>query len=81
MIGSALAGELLNRNYDVIVLTRSPEKYLNTSRLSYAKWDVDKQTIDGDAVTKSDYIVHLAGEGVSDKRWTPKRKRQLHKAE
>ena len=77
MIGSALASELLNRNYDVIVLTRSPEKYLNTARLSYAKWDVDKQTIDGDAVTKSDYIVHLAGEGVSDKRWTPKRKRQI----
>jgi len=77
MIGSALAGELLNRNYDVIVLTRSPEKYLNTSRLSYAKWDIDKQTIDGDAVTKSDYIVHLAAEGVADKRWTPKRKRQI----
>jgi len=77
MIGSALASELLNRNYDVIVLTRSPEKYLNTSRLSYAKWDIDTQTIDGDAVTKSDYIVHLAGEGVADKRWTPKRKRQI----
>jgi uncharacterized protein (TIGR01777 family) len=77
MIGSALASELLNRNYDVIVLTRSPEKYLNTSRLSHAKWDVDKQTIDGDAVTKADYIVHLAGEGVADKRWTPKRKKQI----
>ena len=77
MIGSALASELLNRNYDVIVLTRSPEKYLNTSRLSYAKWDIDKQTIDGDAVTKADYIVHLAGEGVADKRWTPKRKKQI----
>jgi len=77
MIGSALASELLNRNYDVIVLTRSPEKYLNTSRLRYAKWDVDSQIIDGYAVTKADYIVHLAGEGISDKRWTPKRKKQI----
>jgi len=77
LIGSALTNELLNRHYDVIVLTRSPEKYSNTSRLSYAKWDIEKQTIDGDAVTKADYIIHLAGEGVADKRWTLKRKRQI----
>ena len=77
LIGSALTNELLNRHYDVIILTRSPEKYSNTSRLSYAKWDIEKQTIDGDAVTKADYIIHLAGEGVADKRWTLKRKRQI----
>src|SRR5262245_13412815 len=77
MIGSVLTSELLNRNYDVIILSHSPEKYSNTSRLSYAEWDVDEQTIDGDAVTKADFIVHLAGEGVAAKRWTPKRKRQI----
>ena len=77
LIGSALTNELLSRHYDVIILTRSPEKYSNTSRLSYAKWDIEKQTIDGDAVTKADYIIHLAGEGVADKRWTLKRKRQI----
>lgn len=77
MIGSALANELLNKNYDVIILTRSPEKYSNTSRLSYAKWDVEKQIIDGNTITKADYIVHLAGEGIADKRWTAKRKEQI----
>jgi uncharacterized protein len=77
LIGSALTNELLNRNYDVIILTRSPEKYSNTSRLSYAKWDTGKQIIDKDAVTKADHIIHLAGEGVGDKRWTLKRKRQI----
>jgi len=77
LIGSALAKELLNRNYDLIILTRSPEKYSNTSRISYAKWDTEKQTIDGNAVTKADYIIHLAGEGIADKRWTTKRKRQI----
>ena len=77
LIGSALTNELLNRGYDVIILTRSPEKYSNTSRLNYAKWDPEKQTIDGDAVTKADYIIHLAGEGIADKRWTLKRKRQI----
>jgi len=77
LIGSALTNELLNRSYDVIILTRSPEKYSNTSRLSYAKWDTEKQTIDGGAVTKADYIIHLAGEGVADERWTAKRKKQI----
>ena len=77
LIGSALANELLNRSYDVIILTRSPEKYSNTSRLNYAKWDIEKQAIDRDAVTKADYIIHLAGEGIADKRWTLKRKRQI----
>ena len=77
LIGSALTHELLNRNYDVIILTRSPEKYSNASRLSYAKWDTLKQTIDGDAITKADYIIHLAGEAIADKRWTAKRKRQI----
>jgi uncharacterized protein (TIGR01777 family) len=77
MIGSALTNELLNKNHDVIILTRSPEKYSNTSRLSYANWDTEKQTIDGDAVTKADFIVHLAGEAIADKRWTTKRKRQI----
>jgi uncharacterized protein len=77
LIGSALANELLNRSYDVIILSRSPEKYSNTSRLNYAKWDIEKQTIDGNAITKADYIIHLAGEGIADKRWTLKRKRQI----
>ena len=77
MIGSALANELLNRSYDVIILTRSPEKYSNTSKLNYAKWDIEKQAIDGGAITKADYIIHLAGEGIADKRWTLKRKKQL----
>ena len=81
LIGSALTNELLNRDYDVIILTRSPEKYSNTSRLNYAKWDIEKQTIDGDAVTKADYIIHLAGEGIADKRWTQREKDKLQKAE
>src|SRR5690349_943355 len=77
LIGSALTTELLNRGYDVIILTRSPEKYSNTSKLSYAKWDIEKETIDAGSITRADYIIHLAGEGVADKRWTQKRKKQI----
>jgi len=77
LIGKALAKELLNRNFEVIVLTRDPGKYSNTSRLRYAKWNVEEQAIDKDAIGKADHIVHLAGENVSDKRWTKKRKKEI----
>jgi len=78
LIGTALTKELLSKNYDVIILTRSPEKYSsNTERLSYVKWDIDKQTIDINAISKADYIIHLAGAGVADKRWTSKRKKEI----
>ena len=77
LIGSALTKELLNKGYDVIILTRSPEKYSNTSGLSYARWDIKEQMIDGRAVTKADCIIHLAGAGVADKRWSPKRKKEI----
>src|SRR6266508_3682876 len=77
LIGTALTRELLNKGYDIIILTRSPWKYSNTSKLSYAGWDLEKQTIDKDAILKSDYIIHLAGANVGGKRWTSKRKNEI----
>jgi len=78
LIGTALTKELLNKDYDVIILTRSPGKYSsNISRLRYAKWDIERQTIDADAIGKTDFIIHLAGAGVADKRWTTKRKKEI----
>jgi len=77
LIGSALTKELLNKGYDVIILTRSPEKYSNTSGLSYARWDIEEQMIDGTAVTKADCIINLAGAGIADKRWSLKRKKEI----
>ncbi|MFI5187346.1 MAG: TIGR01777 family oxidoreductase [Chitinophagales bacterium] len=77
LIGTALTKVLLNKGYDVIILTRSAEKSSSTPRLSYAKWDIEKQTIDAGVITKADHIVHLAGAGVAAKRWTTKRKREI----
>jgi len=45
--------------------------------LSYAKWDIEKGEIDLDALAKANIIVHLAGEGVADKRWSDKRKQAI----
>ena len=81
-IGKALTKALLEKEYDVIILTRNiqdkelPGPY-HTSRINYATWNIEKQTIDPDAITKADYIIHLAGAGVAEKRWTKKRKQEI----
>jgi uncharacterized protein (TIGR01777 family) len=78
MIGRALTKALLERNYSVIILSRSmPGEQRPTNNLSYAQWDINKQTIDKEAIAKADYIIHLAGAGVADKRWTKKRKQEI----
>jgi uncharacterized protein (TIGR01777 family) len=40
-------------------------------------WNVDKGEIDAACITGVDTIVHLAGAGVAEKRWTKKRKQEI----
>ncbi len=79
MIGTALSELLLGKGYEVIVLTREVGaiKQPVVKGLSYAGWDIKNQSIDISAVQKADYIVHLAGAGVADKRWSAKRKKEI----
>ena len=76
MIGQALAKQLLANGYEVIILSRSPKRS-SRLHLSYAKWDIEKGEIDIEALAKANTIVHLAGEGVADKRWSVKRKQAI----
>jgi NAD dependent epimerase/dehydratase family enzyme len=77
LIGNALGAALLEKGYRVIILSRKPADQPITGHLSYAAWNVEKQTIDKDAIGMADYIIHLAGAGVVAKRWTKKRKQEI----
>jgi len=77
LIGKAITKALLDKNYAVIILTRDPAKHFADAKIIYAKWDIEKKYIDIDAVSKADYIIHLAGTNVGDKRWTEKRKKEI----
>ncbi len=78
LIGSELTKHLTGKGYAVIILTRKmPDSGSKNPGIQYALWDVKKQTIDIAAVQKADYIVHLAGAGVVDKKWTPKYKQEI----
>ena len=76
LIGRKLSAMLIDKGYDVIILSRKPQQSQNP-RLSFATWNTDNGTIDINAVAKSDYIINLAGEGVADKRWTKKQKKKI----
>ncbi len=78
MVGKALTKVLLSLGHEVIVLTRDPAKNRVTPPgLSYAGWDIQKDYLDTTALAKADHIIHLAGAGVAERRWTPKRKKEI----
>ena len=76
MIGKSLTTLFLEKGYKVIVLTRKDKKSRRLN-VSFAKWNVEKGTIDTSAIQAANIIVHLAGEGVADKRWSVKRKQAI----
>jgi uncharacterized protein (TIGR01777 family) len=90
MIGTALSRHLLNEGYNVIILSRNPREtavrhdlgterriFRSSGKLFYSSWDINSMTIDATALKEADYVVHLAGAGVADKRWTEARKKEI----
>ncbi|MEP7318008.1 MAG: TIGR01777 family oxidoreductase [Panacibacter sp.] len=78
LIGKALSAMLLRKNYEIIILTRTiPAAESQQPGISYAQWNVEAGEIDKVAIAKADYIIHLAGAGVAEKKWTDKRKTEI----
>src|SRR5258706_3796567 len=77
LIGKNLTSHLINKGYDVIILSRKPISDTSKKQITYAIWYINKQEIDSNALSKADYIIHLAGAGVMDKRWTSKYKKEI----
>lgn len=77
LIGSRLRDLLIDQGFKVIILTRNVKKFTNSSQVQYAEWDPEERNIDASVFDAADHIIHLAGEGVADKRWTRKRKKEI----
>lgn len=78
LIGHALTQLLTDHGYKVIILSRQqhPAPSVN-SQVTYARWDIHRQTLDATALQEADYIVHLAGANVGTRRWTDARKQEI----
>jgi uncharacterized protein len=73
LIGSRLTEKLTVRGYSVSHVGRSAK---NGSIPSYL-WDIDQQYLDPAALDNVHTIVHLAGAGIADKKWTKARKQEI----
>lgn len=72
LIGTRLTEQLLQKGYQVWHLSRTKKKGIPSFT-----WDVEKGIMDTKALEGVDAIVHLAGAGVADKRWTESRKKEI----
>ena len=73
-IGSQLCDFLSEHNLVVSVLSRSRNEH---SKYTTYLWDYENSLIENEAFEQCDYIIHLAGAGIADKRWTKARKREI----
>ena len=73
LVGTALRQLLTENGYRVIILSRNPPPNDPTT----AHWDPSTGAIDAEAIRQADHIIHLAGAGVADARWTEKRKKEI----
>lgn len=71
LVGKEITKILESKDYSVAWMSRSAQ-----SQKSFI-WNVEKQQIEPEAIEWADAIIHLAGTGVAEKRWTPDRKRDI----
>ena len=72
LIGTALVGYLKSQGHTVQRLVRRVA--VSSEEIT---WDPIAGTVDMDALAGVDAVIHLAGAGVSDKRWTKKYKSEI----
>lgn len=77
MVGKLLTEALVKKGYKVIILSRTVNEKTPSESVSYAAWDIKKQEVDLKALQSADYIIHLAGAGVVEKKWTAAYKKEI----
>lgn len=71
LIGSAVGDELFARGHQVVRLVRRP------AGAGEVQWDPVQGILDRSALEGVDAVVHLAGEPIGAKRWTPGQKQRI----
>jgi uncharacterized protein (TIGR01777 family) len=77
LIGTALTKALIDRGDEVVALVRTSSPSGTANQIH---WDPSKQQLNGGDLEQHgpyDAVVHLAGAGIGDKRWTPARKAEI----
>ncbi len=73
-IGRRLTELLQQQNYQIAYLSRNSKP---VSGVTVYEWDIQAGKIDPQAIQTADHIIHLAGAGIADERWTDARKDEI----
>ncbi len=73
LVGSRLTNLLLENGYEVVHLSRKAKQ----GKVPAYAWDIPAGVLDQNAFNGVGAVIHLAGAGVADQRWTAKRKREI----
>lgn len=73
LIGTRLTEMLIQQGHEVSHLGRTKKG----GKIPSFAWDVNAGVVDQEAFRQPDTIIHLAGTGVADQRWTKNRKREI----
>ena len=74
LVGRYLCKRLQEKGYDVVIVSRTIK---NNPTIPTYTWDLEKMEIEDNAIDMADYIIHLAGENIGDKRWNSGKKQQI----
>lgn len=74
LVGKLLSKALIAQGHSVVWLGRTAKK---NSEPKQFEWDLETDFIDPNALEGVEGIVHLAGAGIADSRWTDARKKVL----
>ncbi|MDQ1296856.1 MAG: hypothetical protein QG611_835 [Bacteroidota bacterium] len=77
LVGRYLTSLLLAEGYKVSHLSRGQDHF---GRVRVFRWDPGKQIVAPEVFEGIDYIIHLAGANIGEKRWTKKRKEEIRKS-
>ncbi|HRO43908.1 MAG TPA: NAD-dependent epimerase/dehydratase family protein, partial [Flavipsychrobacter sp.] len=76
-VGHHLTKLLQDNGYTVIIFTRNMHKVSRQQNVKYSFWSPSEKKFDLTYLKQLDAVIHLAGAGVADKRWTHKRKEEI----
>lgn len=80
LIGCHLTRHLIERGYEVIILSRKKNQASPAPGVTFSYWDVENKIIDKEVISKADHIIHLAGAGIMDRKWTGAYQREILKS-
>ena len=72
LIAKTLIPQLEELGFEVLKLSRKKYK-----KPDWFYWNIDEAFIEQQAILRADYIIHLAGTGIAEKRWSDKQKKKI----